>query len=172
MATSTPGGTEAPPTPRHEALDTIAAQIAAIDEMIGLARRSIRVFDLDLSDTGWTRPERIDRLYAFLRASRHARLEIIVHDTRYIESHCARLVGLQRLFGEAVTILRTGPDARKLMDPLIIVDGVHYLHRFHVEQPRAMLGIQQPVAAMPLIQRLAEIWAGGEPGVSGSVLGL
>jgi hypothetical protein len=153
-------------------LETIAAQIAAIDEMIGLAQRSIRVFDVDLSETGWNNPARIERLAAFLRGSRHARLDIIVHDTRYIESRCARLTALQRVVGEAITIRRTGPHARGAMDPLIVVDGQHYLHRFHVEQPRAALGIAQPHAAKPLNIRFDEIWTTGEPGVHGTVLGL
>lgn len=153
-------------------LETIAAQIAAIDEMIGLAQRSIRVFDIDLSETGWNDPARIERLAAFLRTSRHARLDIIVHDTRYIESRCARLTALQRVVGEAITIRRTGPIARGAMDPLIVVDGQHYLHRFHVEQPRAALGIAQPHAAKPLNLRFDEIWTTGEPGVHGTVLGL
>jgi len=174
MATSTPTETDAPPpaVPRQEMLETIAAQTAAIDEMIGYAQRLIRIFDVDLSEMGWTNPARIDRLAGFLRGSRQARLEIIVHDTRYIEGRCARLTGLQRLFGEVVTIRRTGPDARSAMDPLVIVDGQHYLHRFHAEQPRAALGILQPQVATPLTQRFEEIWANGEPGVQAAVLGL
>ena len=95
-----------------------------------------------------------------------------MHDTRYIESRCARLAELQRMFGEAIVIRRTGPHARGAMDPLVIVDDQHYLHRFHVERPRAALGILQPQAAQPLIHRLREIWATGEPGVHGAVLGL
>ena len=174
MATSTPAAADAlpPVTPRQKMLDTIAAQVAAIDEMIGLARRTIRVFDIDLSEMGWNNRERSIHLATFLRRSRHARLEIIVHDTRYVESRCARLTGLQRMFGEAIVIRRTGPSARGAMDPLVIVDDQHYLHRFHVDRPRAALGILQPHAAKPLIQRFSEIWASGEAGVHGSVLGL
>ena len=85
-----------------------------------------------------------------------------MHDTRYIESRCARLTELQRMFGEAIAIRRTGASARDAMDPLVIVDDQHYLHRFHVDRPRAALGILQPQAAKPLIQRLREIWATGE----------
>ncbi len=68
--------------PRQETLDTIAAQVSALDELVGLARHSIRVFDVDLSQMGWNRADRVDRLAAFLRRSRTSRLEIIVHDTR------------------------------------------------------------------------------------------
>src|SRR5512144_1743847 len=154
MASSTPTPTEtaAAITPRLETLATIAAHVAALDELIALARRSIRVFDVDLSTMRWDDPARCDALARFLRASRHAKLDIVVHDTRYIESRCARLLRLQRNFGEAVTIRRTGPDARGVMDPLVIVDGIHFLHRFHAEEPRAALGIGEPRAAKPLVQ--------------------
>ena len=69
-------------------------------------------------------------------------------------------------------VWRTGVDARSAMDPLVIVDGRHFLHRYHVDQPRATLAIDMPAAAKPLVARFEEIWATGEPGLGGSVLGL
>jgi hypothetical protein len=174
MAFSNPTATEAAPAiaPRFETLATIAEQVAALDQLIGLARRSIRVFDVDLSTMGWNSPQRSDALTRFLRASRQAKLDIVVHDTRYIESRCARLLRLQRIFGEAVTIHRSGSIARGAMDPLVIVDGIHFLHRFHADEPRAALGIAQPQAARPLVERFNEIWASSESGVTGTTLGL
>jgi hypothetical protein len=173
MASSTESGLEpAPEAPREELLGTIAAQTAAIDELIGRARKSIAVFDLDLSETGWTSAARSERLARFLRASRHARIDIIVHDLRYIERRCARLCELLRRFGSQVTIRRTGPAARAATDPLVIVDGRHFLHRFHIEQPRALLGLDSPHAATPLVQRFEAIWATGDDGLTGTVLGL
>jgi hypothetical protein len=174
MASSNPNQPETQPAiaPRVQMLVSIADQIAAIDELIGLARRSIRVFDGDLSDTGWNRVARAELLAAFLRGSREARLDIIVHDTRYVETHAARLRALQQLFAGSVTIHRTGAHDKGVMDPLVLVDGLHYLHRFHVGQPRATLGIMQPRAIAPFAQRFDELWAGGEPGVSATVLGL
>jgi len=174
MASSTPTPTEAAPvtTPRLETLATIAAQLAAIDELIALARRSIRVFDVDLSTMRWNDPQRSDALARFLRASRQAKLDIVVHDTRHVESRCARLLRLQRVFGEAVTIHRTGSEAHTVMDPLVVVDDAHFLHRFHADEPRAALGIAQPQAAKSLVQRFNEIWASSEPGVTGTTLGL
>jgi hypothetical protein len=176
MASSTPNPPELPPAaaplPRHVNLVAVAEQVAAIDELIGYATQSVRVFDVDLAQTGWNRPARETLLAAFLRRSRHAKLDIIVHDTRHIEGYCPRLVRLMRQFGSAVTIYRTGAEARAAMDPLVIVDGRHFLHRFHADDPRAALGIEQPLAAKPLVNRYEEIWATGEPGLSGSVLGL
>ena len=46
------------PAPRRERLASVAAQAAALDELIALATRSIRVFDADLSQMGWNSDER------------------------------------------------------------------------------------------------------------------
>ena len=174
MATSTPTPPEAgaSPTPRHEALETIAALVAAIDELVGLARRSIRVFDVDLSDTGWNSIARSERLAAFLRGSRHARLDLIVHDTRYLERSCPRLRNLQRLHTGAISIFRAGPQARAAMDPIVLVDDRHYLHRFNYERPRASLGIDDPRGAQALKLRFDDVWAMREEELPGTTLGL
>ena len=170
MGSST--SSESIPEPRVVELGTVAAQTAAIDELIALARHQILVFDQDLSQTGWNSAARADRLAAFLREVRGRRLDIIVHDTRYLQTACPRLVNLLRIYGHAMAIHQTGDEAKVATDPLVIVDGVHYLHRFHYEQPRAALGISQPELAQPLASRFEEIWATREPGITGTVLGL
>ena len=176
MATSTPAppdNAESPsPAPRQETLETVAAQVAAIDTLIGLAQRSIRVFDVDLSSMGWNDAKRAATIVAFLRARRTAKLEIIVHDTGWIERSCPRLSNLLKYYSYAVAILRTGDDAKHAMDPLVIVDDKHFLHRFDIAHPRAELGIETPHAARPLIERFDAIRASAEPGLSASVLGL
>ena len=176
MATSTPvppDSAESPvPSPRHETLVTVAAQVEAIDTLIGLAKRSIHVFDTDLSDMGWNDVARAEKIVAFLRARRTSRLEIIVHDTGWVERSCPRLTRLLKYYGHAVAILRTGEDARRAMDPLLIVDDTHFLHRFHIAQPRAEFAIDAPVAAKPLVERFDAIRASAEPGLTSNGLGL
>jgi hypothetical protein len=169
MATSTPDDA---PAPRDAILASVGEQSAAIDEIIGLARLRLQVFDVDLSQCGWHTPQRTEILTAFLRRDRQARLDLIVHDTRFLEASCARLLTLLKLYSHAVTIYRTGPEARSVMDPLLIADGRHFLHRFHIDQPRAAVAIEQPQLARPLVLRFEQIWATGEPGLSATVLGL
>lgn len=153
-------------------LASIAEQVAAVDELIGLARRCIRVFDRDLAQMGWSSARRMAQLGDFLRGTRGRRLDIIVHETTYIETACPRLVALLRTYSYAVTICRTGPEARHATDPLLLVDDLHYLHRYHFEQPRATMGVNQPDEVRPLAQRYDEIWATAQPGVNATVLGL
>jgi hypothetical protein len=160
------------PEPREQMLDTVASLGSAIDELVQIAQQRLQIFDIDLAQGGWQSAARAQALTAFLRRGSHARLDIIVHDTRFIETSCARLLILLRQYAHAVTIYRTSGEARKAMDPLVIADGRHFLHRFHIEQPRASLAIEHPQLARPLVMRFDQIWATGEPGLSASVLGL
>lgn len=176
MVTSTPeppdGGGPDNPQPRREILATVGEQIAAIDMLLGIAKHSIRAFDVDLSGMGWNEAARAERIAAFLRSNPAARLEIIVHDTRWIEQSCPRLLGLLKNRGHAIVIRRTGADAKHALDPLLIVDGIHFLHRFHVSQPRATLSLGDPVAAQPLVNRFDAISESAEPGLAPTTLGL
>ena len=187
MATSTtppesppagPGSGTAPadgpaaPTPREERLDTLAALAGAQDELIALARQHIKVFDVDLSWGGWHMASRCDALSQFLRRDRAARLSVIVHDTHWLEASGSRFTALLARHAHAMTLYRTGTGARAAMDPLLIVDDLHFLHRQHIDWPRATLSIGNRQRAMPLVERFDEIWETGEPGLSGSVLGL
>ena len=176
MVTSTPAPPDAGEPngslPRYETLTTVAEQVAAIDTLIPLAKHSIRVFDIDLSRMGWNDPARSHKLSAFLRTTPAARLEIIVHDTGWIERSCPRLMNLFRLHTHAMAIRRAGQDARNAMDPLVIVDGIHFLHRFNIVQPRAALSIGNSEAALPFVTRFDAISESSEPGLTASVLGL
>ena len=172
MATSIPPESMPAIAPRESLLDTVAAQAAAIDELIQLAQHKLQIFDVDLSEGGWQTAARAENLAAFMRRSPNARVELIVHDLRWMESSCPRLIALLKIFSHAMTAYRSGPEARSAMDPLLIADGRHFLHRFHINQPRASLAIEQPQLARPLVTRFEQIWNTGEPGLSATVLGL
>jgi len=172
MDSSISADSSAAPAPRNDVIVTVAAYRVAIDELIGLARGKLQVFDIDLSPGGWNSATRADNLTAFLRRMPHAHLDLIVHDTRWIEQSCPRLLALLKSHSHKMTVYRTGQQARGAMDPLVIADGRHFLHRFHVDHPRAALAIEQPQEAKSLVARFDEIWATGEPGLGGSVLGL
>jgi len=163
---------EEPPRPQVTELSTVAEQVSAIDRLVALAKNHIRVFDHDLSQSGWGSAARVDAIADFLRGVRGRRCDIIVHDTRYIEASCPRLLTLLRRYGHAMMIYRTGPEARVATDPLLIVDGRNYLHRFPYEQPRSALGVDSPEEAQLLSHRFDEIWATGESAITGTVLGL
>ena len=82
------------------------------------------------------------------------------------------LTALLARHADAMKIYRTGAPARAAMDPLMIVDDLHFVHRHHIDWPHGTLSIGSPERAKALVERFGEIWATGEPGVAGTVLGL
>ena len=172
MAGSAPEAIEPVRDPVERQLASLADIAEGIDAIIERADERLRVFDVDFAQGGWSTAVRADRLAAFMRRVRHARVDIVLHDTRVLEQSCPRLVALLKTYGHAIKVYRTGPEARHAMDPLVIADDRHHLHRFHVDHARAVLAFDAPLATQPLALRFDEIWATGEPGLSGTVLGL
>jgi len=160
-----------PLVPSSTRLSSVGEQSAAVDRLIALGRQRIRVFDQDLSQTGWSSAARAELLARFLKPQGR-RLDVILHDTRYLESSCPRLLSLLRNFSHCITVYRTGTEARHAADPLVIVDESHHLHRFDWSQSGASLVIEHPEMTRPLANRFDEIWATGEPGINATVLGL
>jgi hypothetical protein len=130
------------------------------------------VFDTDLSWGGWNATARCFALASFLRRIPGARLDVIVHDTRWLQASGARLTALLTRYAHAMTIYRTGIGARAAMNPLLLVDDLHFVHRHHAARPTGTLSIGNPERAKPLVERFGEIWETGEPGLTATVLGL
>lgn len=160
------------PTLQHTRLEGIREYTQAIDTVLQLARRTIRIFERDLDGIGFNSPQRQDLLRGFLLASRVNRLHVVVHDTGYLESRCPRVIHLLRQFSHGMQIHRTRPHAKSACDPMIIADDQHYLHRFHYDDSRALLGLYDPQGAHDLAQRFEELWEASEPGICATVLGL
>ena len=67
-------------------------------------------------------------------------------------------MALLALHSHAMTVYRTGASARNAMDPLLIVDDDHFVHRFHSDRTAGTLSIGGPERAKPLVERFDEIW--------------
>ena len=158
--------------PEYRHLAGIAESQAAIDDVIGVAQRTIRVFDIALANRGFNTPARTDRLRQFFVAGRAHRLLIALHETDGLEREAPRLLALLRQFPMSIEIHRTLAQARNAMDPFIVADDHSVWHQHHFEQPRATVAIHSPADAMPVAQRFEEIWDLSEPAVSATTLGL
>jgi hypothetical protein len=155
----------------YRRFDTVAEYRVALDEVLGLARRSLWLFDVNFDESFATRP-RIELLHGFLRSHPDNRLRIVVHEAQPLARECPRLVGLLRLHGTAVAIHETTGAARSASDPLAIADAMHALRRFHHALPRSSLTTDDPVAVRPLVDRYEQIWESSAPALSATTLGL
>jgi hypothetical protein len=146
--------------------------LAAIDEVIGAAQRTLRVFDTTLSNRGFNSPARAAQLREFLVRGRAHRLLIALHETELLERECPRLLVLLRQFPMSIEIHRTIGQAREATDPCVIADDHSVWHQLHFAQPRAIVALHSPADALPISQRFDEIWDLSEPAVSATTLGL
>ena len=168
----TPEAPKAAHEPSYRKSCGAAESLAAIDEVIGAAERTIRIFDTTLASRGFNSPARADKLREFLVRGRSHRLLIALHETDLLERECPRLLVLLRQFPMSIEIHRTIAQARTAADPCVIADDHSLWHQLHYEQPRAIVALHSPADALPILQRFDEIWELSEPAVSATTLGL
>lgn len=157
---------------QHRQLLGRSEYIAALDEVFSRASRVIRIFDYNLENGGYDRPERFELLDRFLAADRNNRLLIVVHDPDGVVRNCPRLMILLRRYSYAMSINETLHQAKGVYDPFAIVDERHFVRRFHYDQPKAMTALDDPQGARTLILRFEEIWEASRPAIFATHLGL
>ena len=156
----------------YRQITSIAESLQAIDQVVSVAQRTLRIFDISLTNRGFNSPGRADALREFLVRGRSHRILIALHETVLLERDNARLLTLLRQFPMSIEIHRTLAQARNATDPFVIADDHSVWHQLHYEQPRAVVAIHSPQDALPIAQRFDEIWDLSEPAVSATTLGL
>ena len=160
------------PDPQRVRLDSFAALDDAIDRLLPLAQQRIAIFDADLRAPAWNGNQRSENLQRFPLASRTNQLRVVLHETDYVARYQSRIMELLRRFSDRMEIRCTQNDVKQVFDPFVLIDGQHYLHRFHYQRPGGEFGIAQPEAAGELSLRFEELWLASDPGLAPTVLGL
>ena len=163
--------TEAP-VPQRRLITSRGEYQEAIDMLLPMAQRELRVFDPDLSDLRLHVPERIALLRGFLARSRNNRLYIAVHKTHFIEQRAPRLIQVLGLFASSIFIQRTQGDAARVEDCFILCDEAHLVRRPVAAQPRGVILTNDLDEAARMRERFEQIWENSEPGVSANTSGL
>ncbi|HET6265352.1 MAG TPA: hypothetical protein VFD95_10865 [Usitatibacter sp.] len=160
------------PKPSYRPISGVTESLEAIQAVIANAKRTIRVFDISLSNRGFNSPAVAEKLRQFFVAGRAHRLYIALHETNLVERESPRLLMLLRQFPMSIEIHRTLAQARNAMDPFVVADDHSVWHQLHYEQPRAIVALDSPQDAIPIAQRFDEIWELSEPAVSATTTGL
>ena len=158
-------------TPQHTPLLGNAEYEAALDTALAKAQRSIRIFEHTLG-RGYNSPQRFELLRRFLLASRRNRLQIVVHQPQTIDRDCPRILNLLRLHNHSISIHETHSNAKSVYDPFTVVDDHSFVHRFHFDEMRGLLALDDPIGTHALAERFDEIWEASSPTVSATTIGL
>ena len=159
------------PAPQHTPLFGAVDHENAIDAILQHAKKRILLFDQSLGK-GYNSVARTETIRQFLLSNRRNTLQIVLHDTQSMDRNCPRLLGLLRAHGHAISIHETHLSAKSAYDPFVVVDDHSFVHRFHFDEVRGLLSLNDPVETQPFIERFAEIWEASSPAVSATTLGL
>jgi hypothetical protein len=158
-------------TPQHIPLSGDREYDAALDKVMVKAQRSIRIFEHTLGH-GYNSPQRFEMLRRFLLVNPRNRLQIVVHEPRTIDRNCPRMLNLLRLHSHAISIHETHSNAKAVYDPFAVVDDHSFVHRFHFDETRGLLALDDPIGTHVLAERFDEIWEASSPTVSATTIGL
>ena len=160
------------PAPTRRLITARSEYQAAIDMLLPMARRDLRVFDPDLADLRLHIPERIALLRAFLARSRNNRLYIAVHKTNFIEQRAPHLISMLGYFAASIFVHRTQGDATRVEDCFVLCDDAHLARRPVAAQHRGVVITNDLDEGARMRERFDHIWESSEPGVSANTSGL
>jgi hypothetical protein len=159
------------PKPQHSPILGNAEYESAIGTILQKASSRIRIFDHTLGKE-YNSSGRLEVLRRFLLASRRNTLQIVLHDYRTMVRNCPRILHLLRTYSHSISIHETHSSAKSVYDPFVIVDDRCFVHRFHFDEMRGLLALDDPIGTHTFIERFAEIWEASSPAVSATTLGL
>lgn len=144
----------------------------AIDRLVALPGRELRIFDPDLSALRLNAPERVGLLEQFLQTSRTRRMYFAAHDTEHLTRHCPRMMRLLARYAHVIQINRTHDEIRHIQDSFLVLDAQHYVRRPVAEFYRGATGLNDDAEALAMRSRFLEIWSASFPAVSSTTAGL
>ncbi len=157
---------------QHTPFDGVADYITALDRVCAAAQRSLIIFEKDFADIGFNREARYDALRHFLLGSSTARLHLLAHDPQHLIRYCPRMMLLLREFSHGMAIFQTPPHLLGVTDPFAVADDAHYVRRYHFDDTRGLLALNDAQGARELHARFDEMWEASHSGASANHLGL
>ena len=143
-----------------------------VQKILLLAKRTLRVFDEDLSRLGLERAENASILRRFLASDRNTTLQIILRDGEPFRRNSPRLFKLLRDYSGSIIVIECPPLSGAPSDAMLIADDCHALIRFHKDQVRSKAIIDSAAECRSYLSRFQEIQNEGGAVISATTLGL
>ena len=155
-----------------ELITSWAEHAGHVRKILLLARRSLRIFDEDLTCLGLEQAENAALLRRFLAADRSNRLQIILRDGEPFRRSSPRLFNLLGDYSSTMTVTEYQPTGSALNDSMLLADDCHALIRFHKDHVRSKAIIENPDECRGYLVRFQEIQNEGGTAISATTLGL
>ena len=137
--------------------------LQACDTVLARAEREILIFDRDLAALRLEDKARLEALAGFLQKDALRRIRLVVHDPVPLERNMPRLTQLIVRFLHAIDVRQSPDNLRHLADAHLLADEDHGVRRFHFDQPRSALILDDRAYIHPWRQRFEELWGLSHP---------
>ena len=155
-----------------ELITTWAEHDGALQKVLLLAARTLRIFDGDLSKFKLENHENTESLQRFLAARQGNSLCIVLKDVEPLRRHSPRLMKLLADYPQRMSVIECAAHLAPLNNSLCLADDRHALVRIHQDHARARLIVDSARDCTPYVQQFETILSeGGEP-ISATTLGL
>jgi sirohydrochlorin ferrochelatase len=154
----------------HE-LDTRRDAREALDQAVAEARAAVKIFDLDGAFWGFERRAFGEALAALLARNPASTVTLLLHDTRFVQVRCPRLMALLARRSGRLRIMPTPPSIRSFSRGVAVVDDRIALRRAHFSQSRVFVD-DDPVAVARAARLFEDIEREALPSLSATTTGL
>ena len=158
--------------PSYQLLTSEAEYRQACDTVLGRAEHELLIFDRDLRSFQLDQNTRLQLLSDFLATDRLRRIRIVLHDPGPLHRQTPRLIQLIARFSHLIDVRQSPDNLRHLADAHLLADDAHGVRRFHSEQPRSALAVDNPAYIHPWWQRFEELWELSHPCLQLNTTGL
>jgi hypothetical protein len=158
--------------PAYTLLTSEAEYRQACDTVLGRAEREILIFDRDLRGLQLDHKPRLESLVTFLATDHLRRIRVVLHDPGPLHHQAPRLMQLIARFSHLIDVRQSPDNLRHLADAHLLADDAHAVRRFHFDQPRSALVLDDPAYVHPWRQRFEELWGLSHPCLQLNTTGL
>jgi len=145
-------------SPAYTLITSEAGYRQACDAILGRAQHEILIFDRNLAALRLEEKARLETLANFLQMDGLRRIRVVLHDPAPLERSAPRLTQLIARYPHVIDIRQSPDNLRHLADTHVLADESHGVRRFHVDQPRSALIVDDPAYIHPWRQRFEELW--------------
>lgn len=158
--------------PYYQLLTSEREYRQACDTVLGRAEREILIFDRDLRALQLDDRSRLQLLSDFLAADPLRRIRVVLHDPEPLHRRTPRLMQLIGRFSHLIEVRQSPDNLHHLADTHLLADDAQGVRRFHVDQPRSALILDDPAYVHPWRQRFEELWGLSHPCLQINTTGL
>jgi hypothetical protein len=166
------GEIETPPEPKRTLIASRKEYLDAVEQLLAMVKRELRIFDPDLSELDFNSENRIASLRRILSGGRMHRVYIALHDVEYVTTRCPRLIELLLIHPSGLFISRTEGEAARAQDRFVLADENHVVRRPVATQARGALLLDDVHEGHGMRLRFDEIWESSTAAVSAAKTGL